>query len=131
MEASLEDRKQDLLNECSVTRQVFDPVMPRLERFMEPFVATRIRREHVDHAYASVQGPLSDLENKNAESIAYRFGCALVDIRRFLPLEWTKDKQRRERAGMPKQVCYRTRHRLYDRKRRVLLTPEDSNGRAI
>ena len=36
----------------------------------------------------------------------------MVDTRLFLPQEWVKDKQRREKAGVPKQVRYRTRHQL-------------------
>ena len=36
----------------------------------------------------------------------------LVDMRLFLPKEWTKNKQRREKAGVPKHVRYRTRHQL-------------------
>ncbi len=37
---------------------------------------------------------------------------ALVDTRLFLPKEWTQDKARREKAGVPKEVRYRTRHQL-------------------
>jgi SRSO17 transposase len=37
---------------------------------------------------------------------------ALVDMRLFMPKEWTKDKQRREKAGVPKEIRYRTRHQL-------------------
>jgi SRSO17 transposase len=37
---------------------------------------------------------------------------ALVDTRLFLPKEWTKDKQRREKAGVPKGTRFRTRHQL-------------------
>jgi SRSO17 transposase len=37
---------------------------------------------------------------------------ALVDMRLYMPKEWTKDKARREKAGIPKQVRYRTRHQL-------------------
>lgn len=37
---------------------------------------------------------------------------ALVDMRLYLPKEWTKDKQRCKRAGIPKEVCFRTRHEL-------------------
>jgi SRSO17 transposase len=195
MDANYEDRKRELLDECSVAPQVFERVMPRLERFMQPFVATLVRREQVDHAHTFVQGLLSDLETKNVESIAYRFGedrmplqwfvgmsdwsdeplreelvrqvgqqlgrddgvivfdpsafpksgresvgvtrqwcgrlgkvdnCqvavymgyvsaeehALVDMRLFMPKEWTKDKRRREKAGVPKEIRYRTRHQL-------------------
>ena len=37
---------------------------------------------------------------------------ALVDFRLYLPREWANDKKRRERAGVPKGVPYRTRHEL-------------------
>jgi SRSO17 transposase len=37
---------------------------------------------------------------------------ALVDTRLFLPKEWTKDKQRCEKAGVPKGTRFRTRHKL-------------------
>ena len=37
---------------------------------------------------------------------------ALVDTRLFLPKEWTKDKKRRAKAGVPKAIRYRTRHQL-------------------
>ena len=195
MEAKYEARKRDLLDECTVAPQVFDRVMPRLERFMEPFVESLVRKEQVEHASTLVQGLLSDLDHKNAESIAYRFGqermplqwflgvsswdhrplrdelvrqvgeelgeedgvvvfdpsgfaksgrdsvgvarqwcgrlgkvdnCqvavymgyvsrqehALVDTRLFLPKEWTSDKERRKKAGVPKELRLRTRHQL-------------------
>lgn len=195
MDAMFEQRKQELLEECRVAPQVFDRVLPRLERFMEPFVETLVRREQIEHARTFVQGLLSDLEHKNVESIAYRFGqdrmplqwfvgisdwddrplreelvrqvgqqlgrpdgilvfdpsafpksgtesvgvarqwcgrlgkvdnCqvavylgyvsaeehALVDMQLYLPKEWTKDKQRRERAGVPREARYRTRHQM-------------------
>ena len=195
MEANYERRKQELLDECTVAPEVFDRVMPRLERFMDPFVEPLVRYEQVDHAHTFVQGLLSDVEKKNIESIAYRFGqnrmplqwfvgvsdwddeplrrelveqvgeqlgrddgvivfdpsgfrksgkqsvgvarqwcgrlgkvdnCqvaiymgyvsteehALVDMRLYMPKEWTKDKTRREKAGVPKSVRYRTRHQL-------------------
>ena len=190
-----EARKEELLDECEVAAQVFDRVVPRLERFMSPFVDSLVRREQIEHANTFVQGLLSDLEHKNAESIAYRFGqermplqwfvgvstwddrplrdelvrqvgeqlgeddgvivfdpsafpksgtesvgvgrqwcgrlgkvdnCqvgiymgyvssrehALVDMRLYLPREWTKDRQRRKKAGISKDVRYRTRHQL-------------------
>jgi len=190
-----EVRKEELLGECEVASQVFDRVMPRLERFMDPFVNSLVRREQIEHANTFVQGLLSDLEHKNAESIAYRFGqermplqwfvgvsawddkplrdelarqvgeqlgeddgvivfdpsafpksgtesvgvarqwcgrlgkvdnCqvgiymgyassrehALVDMRLYLPKEWTKDRKRRKKAGIPKDIRYRTRHQL-------------------
>ena len=37
---------------------------------------------------------------------------ALVDARLYLPKEWTKDKRRCRRAGIPKEIKFRTRHEL-------------------
>ncbi|MHC4404364.1 MAG: transposase, partial [Planctomycetota bacterium] len=82
MEGNYEVRKEQLLDECTVAPQVFDRVMPRLERFLEPFVDSLVRREQVEHAHTFVQGLLSDLDHKNAESIAYRFG------QERMPLQW-------------------------------------------
>jgi len=41
-----------------------------------------------------------------------REGHALVDTRRYLPKEWTKDRVRCREAGVPGKVRFRTRHRL-------------------
>lgn len=195
MDARFKVRRHELLDECTVAPQVFRDVMPRLERFMESFVAKLVRQEQRQHTMTVVRGLLSDLDRKNVESIAYRFGqdrvglqrfvgmanwddqslrkelveqvsrklgdaegiivfdpsafpkagkesvgvarqwcgrlgkidnCqvgiymgyvsrhehALVDMRLFLPKEWTKDKRRREKAGVPKSIRYRTRHKL-------------------
>lgn len=195
MEAEFESRKQELLEECTVAPQVFERVLPRLERFLQPFVACLARREQVEHAQTFVSGLLSDLDHKNVESIAYRFGeersplqwfigmsawddapmrdelvrqvgqelgeedgvivfdpssfpksgresvgvmrqwcgrlgkienCqvavymayvsrrehALVDTRLYLPKDWTNDRPRCKKAGVPKGTRYRTRHQL-------------------
>ena len=82
MEAKYEARKQELLDECQVAPQVFERVMPRLEKFMKPFVDSLVRREQREHAGTFVQGLLSDLEHKNVESIAYHFG------QDRMPLQW-------------------------------------------
>jgi SRSO17 transposase len=37
---------------------------------------------------------------------------ALVDFRLYLPKEWASDRKRRKRAGIPKEIKYRTRHEL-------------------
>jgi SRSO17 transposase len=37
---------------------------------------------------------------------------ARVDFRLYLPREWAKDRKRRKKAGIPKEVRYRTRHVL-------------------
>ena len=84
MEARYEVRKQQLLEECQVPPEVFEKVMPRLERFMEPFVEVFSRREPCQHATTYVSGLLSDLQRKNVESIAYRFGQDRLPLQRFI-----------------------------------------------
>jgi SRSO17 transposase len=37
---------------------------------------------------------------------------ALVDVRLYLPEHWAKDKARRRQCGVPKKICFRTRHEL-------------------
>lgn len=37
---------------------------------------------------------------------------ALVDVRLYLPEEWAKDRKRRQKAGVPKQTRFSTRHVL-------------------
>jgi SRSO17 transposase len=37
---------------------------------------------------------------------------ALVDMRLYLPKEWTQDKARREACGVPKEIRFQTRHDL-------------------
>ena len=97
MEAKYEERKQELLDECKVTPQVFDRVMPRLERFMEPFVESLARSEQVEHARTFMQGLLSDLKHKNAESIAYRFGEERMPLQWFLGVSsWDHEPLRDE-----------------------------------
>lgn len=195
MDAVFQRRKRELMAECVVAPQVFQRVIPRLERFVQPFAELLTRSEQVTHAMTFIQGLLSDLERKNTESIAYRFGqdrmplqwfvgmspwddeplrdllveqvgqtigcddgvivfdpssfpksgkqsvgvarqwsgrlgkvdnCqvavymgyvsaeehTLVDTRLYMPKEWTRDKKRREKAGVPKTVRYRTRHEM-------------------
>jgi SRSO17 transposase len=195
MEAEWEARKEALLKECQIAPEVFERMPSRLEVFMEPFVQSLVRREQCEHACTFVRGLLSDLEHKNVESIAYRFGqermplqwfvgvsgwsheplrdelvrqvgetlgrpdgvivfdpsafpksgkesvgvarqwcgrlgktdnCqvavlmgyvsseeqALVDTRLYLSEEWATDKVRRKKAGVPKDIRFRTRHQL-------------------
>jgi SRSO17 transposase len=65
-------RKQQLLDECRVSLEVFDGALERLVAFAEPFVDCLVRQEQRDHARTYLAGLISDLERKNTESIAYR-----------------------------------------------------------
>jgi len=195
MERRFAARRDQLLADAEVDPRILRGVLPRLERFLDPFVELLQRSEQGGHARCYVAGLVSDLEYKNVESIAYlhdqqreplqqflgqspwdhgpwlaelarqvgrelgdpdgvlvldpsafpkkgdasvgvqrqwcgRLGkidnCqvgiylayvgpsehALVDVRLYLPKEWAKDKGRREKAGVPREVRFRTRHEL-------------------
>ena len=102
MDVAYETRKQELLDECSVDSQIFDRVMPRLERFMGPFLDNLARKEQVEHAQTFVQGLLSDLDAKNTESIAYRFGQERMPLQWFIGVSSWDDKPLR--AELVRQV---------------------------
>jgi len=99
MDAAIEARKRELLEECQVPAEVFEQVRPRLRRFLEPFVRTFARQEPCAHAATYVSGLLSDLESKNVESIAYRFGQERLALQRFIGwAEWDDAPLRDELA---------------------------------
>ena len=72
MERRFEFRKEELMADCHVSPTVFRDIVPRLEKFAEPFVECLRRPEQQEHAHTYFQGLLSDVQKKNAESIAYR-----------------------------------------------------------
>jgi SRSO17 transposase len=99
MEARYEVRKRELLDECKVAPEIFQEVETRLKEFMKPFVETFARCEQCEHAETYVSGLLSDLDQKNAESIAYRFGQERLGLQHFLGgAEWDDAPLRMELA---------------------------------
>jgi len=84
MEARYATRKNQLLAECQIAPEIFDQVIPRLHTFMEPFVDTWGGQALYQHAHTYVCGLLSDVERKNVESIAYRFGQERLPLQRFI-----------------------------------------------
>ena len=97
MEVEYATRKRQLLEECHVAPEIFSQVMPRLATFMAPFVRTFCRQEPAQHAHTYVYGLLSDLERKNVESIAYRFGQDRLPLQRFVGwAEWDDALLRQE-----------------------------------
>jgi SRSO17 transposase len=195
MERRFELRKAELLADCHVHSAVFEGMADRLDQFAEPFAARLRRPEQREHAQSYLRGLLSDMERKNAETIAYRHdedrqglqtflgtapwdyqplleeltrqvgsqlgepdgvivfdpsafpkkgrhsaavarqwcgrlgkidNCqvgifmgyvarsehALVDVRLYVPREWTKDRRRRKECGIPKELRYQTRHEM-------------------
>lgn len=73
MERRFEIRKREILQEADIKPQVANGMLKRLEQFAQPFVASFGRREPKENAQMYIFGLLSDLERKNAESIAYRY----------------------------------------------------------
>jgi SRSO17 transposase len=221
MERRFRVRLDELLEDAEVPPGLLRGVLPRLETFLEPFVASLARPQQRQNAQHYVQGLLSDLDDKNAEAIAYlhdqerqalqkflgqspwdpeplldeltrQVGTALgepdgvlvldpsafpkkgtasvgvqrqwcgrlgkldncqvglylgyvsrrehtlVDVRLYLPQEWAKDRPRRNQAGVPRAVRFRTRHQLaldmLDQRGRLLphawVTGDDEMGRS-
>jgi SRSO17 transposase len=195
MERRFHIRLDELLDDAEVPSGLLRGVVPRLEIFLQPYVEELYSAEQRTNAQHYVQGLLSDLESKDAESIAYmhdrerqglqkfigqalwdhcpllsvltrqvaaelgepdgvlvfdpsafpkkgtesvgvqrqwcgrlgktencqvgiylgyvsRIEHALVDFRLYLPKEWARDRKRREKAGVPAEIRFRTRHEL-------------------
>src|SRR5262245_3917403 len=84
MEARYALRKTQLLAECQIAPEIFEQVIPRLYAFMKPFVTTFQGQAADQHAKTYVCGLLSDVEHKNVESIAYRFGQSRLPLQGFI-----------------------------------------------
>jgi SRSO17 transposase len=68
----------------------------RLEQFMDPFINSLARKEQVGHALTFVRGLLSDVEHRNVESIAYRFGQDRMPLQWFIGVSKWDDQPLRE-----------------------------------
>ena len=77
-------RRDQLLADAEVDPTLLRGVVPRLERFLDPFVEQLQRREQVTHARTYVAGLLSKLEYKNVESIAYLHDQAREPLQQFI-----------------------------------------------
>jgi SRSO17 transposase len=84
MDARYTIRKHQLLDECQVAPEIFEQVIPRLYTFMTPFVTIFQGQVAEQHAKTSVCGLLSNLEHKNIESIASRFGHSRLPLQAFI-----------------------------------------------
>ena len=195
MERRFAARLAELLDDATVNPAVLRDMLPRLERFVEPFAALLTTTEQRGHLNEYVAGLVSNVKRKNVESIAYhhdqdrqtlqkfigqmpwdhqphltelarqvgveigeangvvvfdpsgfpkkgtesvgvqrqwcgrlgkvdncqvgvymgyvsRVEHALVNVRLYLPAEWAKDKKRRKKCGVPKEIRFKTRHEL-------------------
>jgi SRSO17 transposase len=84
MDHRFETRKAELEQECIVEDGMFAGVLDRLQQFIKPFLESFVRYKQCDHATTMLSGLCSDLERKNAESIAYHFGLDRKGIQHFL-----------------------------------------------
>jgi SRSO17 transposase len=77
-------RRDQLLADAEVDPRILRGVLPRLERFLEPFVALLQRSEQDQHARHYVAGLVSNLEYKNVESIAYLHDQRREPLQQFI-----------------------------------------------
>ena len=92
MEPRFQQRKEQLLAGCQIPPALFRGVMSRLEVFARPFAASLPSPESREHSRTYLAGLLSDLERKNAETIAYRNDLDRQVIQRFLgEVAWDHD----------------------------------------
>jgi SRSO17 transposase len=108
MEARYATRKQQLLAECQIAPTIFEQVLLRLTTFMAPFVETFCRPELDQHAHTYICGLLSDVDRKNIESIAYRFGQDRLPLQRFIG--WAPWEDRPLRQELTRQVAEHLGH---------------------
>ena len=92
MQPRFQRRKEQLLAACQVPPTLFRGVMSRLEDFARPFAASLPSPESRAHSHTYLAGLLSDVERKNAESIAYRYDRDRQVIQRFVgEVDWDHD----------------------------------------
>src|SRR5579871_2396387 len=84
MERHFAARHDQLLADAEVDPRIPRGVLPRLERFLRPFVEHLQRSEQGTHARDYVAGLLSGLQYKNAESIAYLHDQPREPLQQFL-----------------------------------------------
>ena len=99
MECSFDERKRELESECNVSQDDFCSSFKRLQAFMKPYVETFRRCKQVTHATNVVSALCSDLERKNAESIAYFFGLDRKTIQHFIGESAWDDSPLRQELG--------------------------------
>ncbi len=89
MERRFRVRLDELLNDAEVRPSLLRGVLPRLESFLQPFVAVLQTPERQTNARHYVQGLLSDLDGKDVESIAYLHDRERQGLQKFIgQAEW-------------------------------------------
>ncbi len=89
MERRFRIRLDELLSDAEVSDRLLRGVLPRLESFLQPFVAALQTPEQKTNAQQYVSGLLSDLDGKDAESIAYLHDRERQGVQKFIgQSEW-------------------------------------------
>jgi SRSO17 transposase len=84
MERRFRVRLDELLGAAVVAPEIPRGLLPRLQRFLEPFLAALDSPEQHSHAHHYVAGLLSDLKHKTAEGIAYLHDQGCQGLQKFL-----------------------------------------------
>ena len=84
MEKRFATRKREIEQDAKIDKKDLAGAAQRLDRFLAPFFDDLPRSETRKNAATFVQGLLSDLQRKNVESIAYRFGQERYNLQRFI-----------------------------------------------
>jgi SRSO17 transposase len=84
MDKRFETRKREIEQDALIDKKDLAGAARRLDRFLAPLFEHLPRSESRENATMYVQGLLSDLERKNVESIAYRFGQPRRALQRFI-----------------------------------------------
>lgn len=89
MERRFRIRLGELLDDAEVRPSLLNGVLPRLEAFLQPFVQVLGSQEQRTNAQHYVEGLLSDLDSKDAESIAYLHDRERQGLQKFIgQAEW-------------------------------------------
>jgi SRSO17 transposase len=84
MERRFDSRLNEMLDQAHVPTDILQDLLPRLEKFVEPFAATMPGPEHQRHAAEYVTGLVSKLERKTGEGIAYLHDQSRQGIQKFI-----------------------------------------------
>jgi SRSO17 transposase len=84
MERRFRNRLKELLDDAVVRPSLLNGIMPRLEVFLQPFIKPLLSPEYQTNARQYVQGLLSNLDSKDAESIAYLFDRERQGLQKFI-----------------------------------------------
>src|SRR3954467_3763540 len=84
MEQRYRIRLEELLDDAEVPPGLLRGVLPRLEAFLQPFVQTLSSAEQRTNTRHYLQGLLSDLPGKDAESIAYLHDRERQGLQKFI-----------------------------------------------